>query len=96
MISAFAVVFTGALSASKYNQDVKGGLPEQRHMDGHWAWRRRSSKSGQPEPVWIDNFATQAQFCKEEGLVNPRDLPSNLEAGADGKSISTRGMPGCW
>lgn len=91
IISSFQIIWTGPLTA-KYNDPKLEGA----EREGHWAWRRRSSLSGNPEPVYIDSFQKQTEFCKEEGLINPKDLPRNLEVSADGKSASSRGLPGQW
>ncbi len=90
--SSFSVVFTGAIT-TKYNDPTA----ENYHKEGHWAYRIRSSKSGNPEPVWIETFQQQKEFCKEEGLVNPKELP-NMDAHPDGRITTTTGagMPGCW
>lgn len=92
MASRFGVVFTGPITA-KYN-DPKAENP---HQEGHWAYRVRSSSTGHPEPVFIESFEQQRAFCKEEGLVNPKDVP-NLDASPDGKLATNAGcgMPGAW
>lgn len=93
LISTFAVVFTGLISTSKYGDPkVEGYNPK---VDGHWAWRRRSSVSGKPEPCHITTFQEQAAYCKAEGLANPKDV-GPVEIGECGKKVSTRGLPGCW
>lgn len=91
--SRFGVVFTGAIT-TKYNDNRTASNANQ---EGHWAYRIKSSKSGHPEPVWIDSFAAQRDFCREEKLVNPKDLP-NMEADSEGKFRSNAGvgLPGCW
>jgi len=93
LVSQFAVVFTGVISTSKYGDPRLERYNTK--VDGHQAWRRRSSLSGKPEPVWIETFEDQKRFCREEGLTNPKDV-GPMEIGDDGKSYSTRGMPGCW
>lgn len=90
VISTFGIVFTGAFSA-KYN-DIK---KENAWQEGHWAWRKKT-KSGNPEPVWIDSFDAQRDFCKSEGLVNPKDVPTYAEVDSEGKKMSSAGMPGTW
>ena len=89
--SRFGIVWTGELT-TKYND--KGS--ENYHQEGHWAYKVRSSTSGEPEPVWIDTFQKQKEFCKQEGLVNPKDLPTHADVSADGKKLRSRGMPGAW
>jgi putative FmdB family regulatory protein len=90
LASAFGVIWTGAITP-KYTDHNK---PDS--AGPHWAYRVRSSKSGNPEPVLIDTWAKQKQFCKEEGLVVPSDLPSNAEVSADGKKLQSAGMSGQW
>jgi len=92
--AAPAIVFTGPLTA-KYNDPKKEGS----HEEGHWAWRVRSTTrpDGKPEPVFIDTFEKQRKFCKEEGLINPAEMPRHLEISEDGRSFkSTSGYPGQW
>lgn len=91
LVSRFGIVWTGHLT-TKYNDKRS----EDYHQEGHWAYRVRSSQSGEPEPVWIDSFQKQKEFCKEEGLVNPKDLPTNADISADGRKLRSQGMPGSW
>jgi hypothetical protein len=84
-------VWTGEIT-TKYNDKNADGY----HQEGHWAYRVRSSMSGEPEPVWIDTFQKQKEFCKQEGLVNPKDLPTHADVSDDGKRLRSRGMPGAW
>ena len=90
--SRFGVIFRGTIT-TKYNDKSA----ENYHREGHWGYRVKSSKSGHPEPVWIETFQDQKQFCKDEGLVNPKDLP-NMEADSEGRFRSNAGvgMPGTW
>lgn len=89
LVSGFAIIFTGPLTA-KYNDRTLEGA----HQEGHWATALRTP-DGKPKAVWIDSFQAQREFCRAEGLVNPKDLPSHAEATSD-KKLSGRGMPGAW
>lgn len=91
--SRFGVVFSGPIT-KKYNDNMKA---DSYHQEGHWAYRIKSSKDGNPEPVYIETFQQQKEFCRAEGLVNPKDLP-NMEADSEGKFRSNAGvgMPGTW
>lgn len=62
----------------------------------HTVWRVRSTRrpDGSPEPVQIRTPKEQADYCKEEGLYNPKELPSVSYISKDGKRMSGRGMPG--
>lgn len=86
LVSRFAVVFTGKISGTKYNDPKIEGY----HRDGHWAFNRDGS------PEFIDNFQQQREFSKRNKFLNPTELPKNAEVSDDGKSLSTRGMSGQW
>lgn len=92
LFSRFGVVFTGVITASKYKDPKR----EDAHTDGVWCYRRRSSLSGQPEPVYLETHQELREFCKAEGLYDPSEVPRNMEIGADGKTLSSTGMPGQW
>lgn len=84
--SRFRVVFTGPLSASKYNNpNLPGADPRQAYLDGHWVTRVRSSKTGKPEREFIDTHEKRRKFMKEEGLVGIEDFGDKVEARASGK-----------
>jgi hypothetical protein len=65
-------------------------------MDGFWAYRKRSSVSGNPEPVYLDSMQAIRDFNKAEGLAAPGEVPTNSTISADGKTIQSNGMPGNW
>lgn len=89
LVSPFAIAFCGLITA-KYNDKTKEGG----HKDGHWATALRTP-DGKPKPVFIETFQQQKEFCRQEGLVNPKELSSHMEATSDRK-ISGAGMPGAW
>lgn len=94
-ISKFKVVFTGDLSAAKYNDSKL----EYANLEGHWGYRKRSSKiPGKLEPVWIDSWSKRKQFMKDEKLLGVEDV-GNIEGSADGtyqSSSKGRGNSGQW
>jgi hypothetical protein len=92
LYSTFNSPFTGVMSITKYGDSRS----EPRKGDGHVMYRKNSSRSGNPEPVYIETWEEQRRFCKEENLMNPTDLPTNAKISRDGKSWETRGMPGQW
>ena len=65
-------------------------------MDGFWAYKTKSSVSGQPEAVFLDNVQAVREFNKAEGLMPPGEVPVNSTISADGKRIVSDGMPGNW
>jgi predicted nucleic acid-binding Zn ribbon protein len=86
LISTFGIVFTGPLT-KKYNNPKL----ENYHSEGYWAVRKKTL-DGKESHVWIDNWDTRREFMKSEGLMDT----GPVEIGSDGKSISTRGLPGAW
>lgn len=92
LVSQFAVVFTGPLSA-KYNDPKLEGA----HKEGHWGWRRKSARDfDKPEPVWLDSWEKRKRFMAEEHLIGYEDV-GPVEGTRDGKWSRTRtGMPGTW
>lgn len=91
LISSFSVVFTGPMTA-RYN-DPKSENP---HEEGHWAFRKRSSLSGNPEPVFLETWQDRKEFMKAEGLVGYEDV-GPVDTSPDGRWSNARtGKPGTW
>lgn len=92
MISTFGVVFTGPIT-KRYNDPNADNA----HMESHWVWETKGpgGEKIKPRPLLIEDFQQQREYAKREGLVNPKDV-GPMEVGSDGKSFSSRGMPGCW
>jgi putative FmdB family regulatory protein len=90
LFSRFAAPFSG--SFHKYADPRR----ENAHMEGWWAYRKVSSISGQPEPVWLDTPQAVREFNKAEGLADPTEVPTNSTVSADGRKIVSDGMPGQW
>lgn len=91
LVSSFGVIWSRPFSY--YNDKAK----DNSQMDEHTVWRKRSTRraDGKPEICTISTFKEQADYCREEKLVNPRDLPSNAEPSRDGMKLTSAGMPGC-
>jgi putative FmdB family regulatory protein len=91
LVSTFGVVFTGALSASKYNDPRLEGA----HMEEQVVWRTRSSRTGKPERCVLRSFEDRKKYMKDEGLLGIEDV-GDIEATSDGKVSSGRGLRGQW
>jgi putative FmdB family regulatory protein len=91
LASRFAVVFTGDIT-SRYKLKDR----EDAYTDGVWMYRKRTSLSGEPEPVYIQTWQELREFCKAEGLSQPGEAPTNASISSDGKRLSGAGMPGQW
>ncbi len=90
LVSRFGTVFMGSLR--KYSDLKREGADH----EGFWVYRRKSSISGQPEPVYLSTFAEVRDFNKAEGLSAPGEVPTNSTISANGKVIKSDGMPGQW
>lgn len=90
LVGMFSTPLMG--SVRKYN-DLKREGSEQ---EGFWAYRKVSSISGQPEPVWLSTMQEVRAFNRAEGLADPMEVPTNCTITADGKRIVSSGMPGQW
>jgi hypothetical protein len=82
MPSQFGIVWTGPLSASKYNDNKLEGA----HVEEHTAYRIKSTRNpdGSPEQVRITNWQERKEFMKAEGLVGIEDV-GKIEATETGK-----------
>lgn len=93
-ISQFGIVFTGSLG--KYTDRSVPGWEEHHANDGaHFAYAK-NTPDGKPRAVWIDSLDKQRDFCRQEGLVNPKDNPSQVSVNEEGRNLTGRGMPGQW
>lgn len=65
--------------------------------DGHWVWKKRSTRrvDGQPERIWVDSIQAQKEYCRDEGLVLPSEA-GNPEPDSSGHVVSSRGNKGSW
>ena len=91
MASRFAVVFSGVIGSKYKDKNGPGG-----YKDGTWAWDKDIPEIGQKAgPRYLETFQDQKEYCKRNKLINPKDL-GPVEVGSDGKSVSTRGLPGSY
>jgi len=89
--SAFKVVFTGPITARYLDKSIEGGnAPD----GGHWFFER-DKVTGKTKPTWVEDFQTQKELCKRNGVANPREMPRNWHVSEDGTTtVNSRGMPG--
>lgn len=83
--SRFAMPFSGSITSRYLDRGLEGGYMKD---GGHWAWKKKDTVSGKPEPVYIDTFQAQRDYCHSEGLALPSDT-TNATISADGKSITS-------
>lgn len=89
--SSFGIVFTGALTA-RYNEPDRDNA----HVEGHWAYPRRTDDGKTPSPVWIDTWQKQREFCKENNFYRPDETGTFAEISDDGRNLTGRGCKGQW
>lgn len=78
------LVAYGDATKENYSRDNTNG--------GFWVNERdsdRAREAGHPVSTFISTPQEQAAYCKREGLMNPRDLPSNLSVTKDGAGWET-------
>lgn len=93
IVSSFGVVFTGPITR-KY-MDTKREIPDKKGDGAHWVWEKKTP-DGKPRPRLITTWSEQRDYCKQEGLALPSDMPTNATMSEDGKTLQSRGMPGQW
>jgi hypothetical protein len=74
--------FSGAIGSRYLDRGLEGG---QAKDGGHWAWKKNTI-SGKPEPVYIETFQQQRDYCRSEGLVMPGDTSPGFIS-SDGKTL---------
>ena len=95
MVGNFSVVFTGPITQAKYMDPKLENYHAMERDGGYWQYRKRSSRDGNPEPVFIQTHADEVAFARDEHLIPPSQL-GPMEVCSDGKTVSTRGLKGCW
>lgn len=90
-VSQFAITGTGVLT-TKYNDPRL----ENAHMEGHWVKATDPKTGKRTVPVFIETFQQQREYCKQEGFYNPGEVGQVEMISNDGKSMSSRGLPGAW
>jgi hypothetical protein len=89
VMSAFNVAFSGVISARYNDRNL-----ENAHQEGHTVWGRDSK--GKAFSKKITTFQEQREWCREQKLALPSEMPSNYEVAEDGRTVkSSMGMPGC-
>lgn len=87
--SRFGIVFTGVITA-KYNDREKDGA----HRDGHWGFDK-GPDGKTTTPCRIETWQDQKDYCKRNGLMNPKDMGRNYNVAKDGRTVeSPMGLPG--
>ena len=80
-----AAVWTKNIAA--YGDPRSEGFHKQNRDGGHWTLE--TDDKGKVSKTFIATPQDQANYCKRNHLVNPKDLPSNLSVAKDGKSYET-------
>jgi hypothetical protein len=82
-----------------YGDPSKEGFWRDKERGGHVVAYKRSNGGTEEKPIFrtIRTRQDQLDYVRSEGLVDPMDLPENLQVSNDGKSWgNSQGMPGTW
>ncbi len=85
VISAPAVIFAGKMTA-RYNDKSL----EYANREGEWMHEKNAP--GGPKWTYVEDWSERKRIMKQEGL----EEMGRAEISSDGRSVSTRGMPGTW
>lgn len=75
-----------------YNDPSKENAQRDFKNGGFWVNERDSDQAkaaGRPIQTFIRTVKDQEDYCKREGLINPRDIPGNLSVTKDGAGWET-------
>ncbi len=78
-----AAIWTKGIAA--YGDPKSEGFYKQQKAGWHWTLEA-DKETGKVSKVFIETPKQQADYCKRNGLLNPKDLPNNLTVAKDGKS----------
>lgn len=81
-----AAIWTKGIAA--YGNPKSENFHQQQRDGGHIAMET-DKESGKLRQVFIDTPQAQSDYCKRNGLIDPKNLPSNLSVAKDGKSYET-------
>lgn len=94
IVKAPAVVWTGPINSRYRDRDKEGYYGTTANGDGMVQYTR-NTPDGKPKPVYLEDWSAVKNFCKSEGLVDPRECGRNMTVGEDGKQLSyDKGAPG--
>lgn len=81
-----AAIWTKAMG--DYADPKSENYYQQKQAGGHWTMEAHPD-TGVVSKTFIDSPKSQDLYCKRNGLLNPKDLPSNLKVAANGTSYET-------
>lgn len=83
---AVAAIWTKPMGA--YADPKSENYHQQQKAGGHWTMET-DKESGKVSKTFIDSPQKQTEYCRRNGLVDPKNVASNLKVAADGKSYET-------
>ena len=78
-----AAVWTKNIAA--YSDRNVEGYHKQQKDGGFWTMEH-DKETGKVSRCFIDSPQKNSEYCKRNGLLDPKSLPSNLKVAADGQS----------
>jgi hypothetical protein len=82
IVHAPAVVWTGTIG-QRYRDKDKEGYYAKDGMDVY----TRKTPDGKPKLLHLESWNDVSRHCKEEGLVDPREMGRNMTVSEDGKQL---------
>ena len=82
-ITAPAIVWSKPLGS--YADPKSEGFHKQQKAGGHWAMEKHP-ETGAVSKTFLATPQDQASYCKRNGLIDPKNLPTNLSISKDGRS----------
>jgi putative FmdB family regulatory protein len=83
-VTAPAIVWTKPMGA--YADPNSENYYQQQKAGGHWAMETDKA-TGAVSKVFIDSPQKQSDYCRRNGLIDPKNLPNNISVAKDGKSF---------
>lgn len=86
LVSAPAVVWAKPMAA--YGDPKREHFAQDSKTGGHIALEKHP-ETGVVSKTLIDTPQRQTEYCRRNGLIDPKNLPGNLSINADGRSYAT-------
>jgi len=89
-VSAPNVIWTGPIGQRYRSKEAEGF----HNPDGMIVYEK-NTPDGKPRPVHLNDWGQVKDFCRREGLRDPRENGNNIQVAENGRDlINTMGMPG--
>ncbi len=83
----FPVAAIWTKGIAEYGDRRSENFYQQQKAGGHWTME--TDETGKVSKTFISTPKEQADYCRRNGLVDPKNIPSNLKVAANGTSYET-------